>query len=202
MKFYFIRHATTEANLSGSMVKNYNSYDILPFDDQSWWKNIRDRVPYAHEVNVSPTLRCEHTANILFPYANVNIRQELKEFDCSGIGDEKFWEMTESQFEKKVKLSWKDMYSQTHNMFRHLCKDREVTDKIVCISHGMFIRYVYWYINSQYKVSPYKVINSIDFDFKNLDVLEVEYDPYNDTGIVLQVIRSPNYFKSLKANIT
>lgn len=159
--------------------------------------NIRDRVPYANKVYVSPTLRCEHTANILFPYANVNIMQELKEFDCSGIGDEKFWEMSEKDFAKKVNLTWNDMFNQTAKMFKTIDIDAGTDGKTeaVCVTHGMFIRYVYWFINNQPKTSPYKVINSIDFDFKNLDVLVVDYNfRLPDEKRVDKIIRSPWYF--------
>lgn len=36
MALYIIRYAPTNANLSGSMVKDYDSQHILPFDSNDW----------------------------------------------------------------------------------------------------------------------------------------------------------------------
>ena len=45
-KLYFIRHAMTDANQSGSMVKNYDDTHILPFDVEDWKKRIGKHINY------------------------------------------------------------------------------------------------------------------------------------------------------------
>ena len=111
MKLYIIRHAPTKANLTGSMVRNYTNTPIIPFDPRPWMERIgkyierNSATPYI----TSPALRCIQTERALFGQNPDYVFSELKEFDCSALKDKKFWEITEDEFNRYVKLTANDM---------------------------------------------------------------------------------------------
>lgn len=175
MKIYLIRHAPTIANMTGSMISQYENSDIANKNKpEDWEEKVGKYIPECARSFVisSPAMRCINTALMLFNKFPYDICYSLKEFDCSGLGDKKFWDVTEDEFDKLVSISNEDMEKQV-NKFLKTCRDYHLNDKkneIVCISHGMFIRYFYNYINN-IETTAYKVINSYGFRFSNLDLL-------------------------------
>lgn len=180
MKFYFIRHAPTSANLSGSMVAGYENSDINLYDKpDDWEERVGKFIPEADRKVIvsSPTKRCISTAKLLFDRLPTEVTTSLGEFDCKGLGNKKFWEITEQEFnnlvflpsstmEKRAKIVLHDM----GNSIRH----ENSTDTVIAISHGMLIRYIYHYMNGNAGISAYDIINSKGFTFSNLDLLIVD----------------------------
>lgn len=179
-KLYFIRHAMTDANQSGSMVKNYDDTHILPFDVEDWKKRIGKHINYNKMTDLimtSPAARCVETANCIFGNeSEIFYNANLKEFDCEGLGDLKFWEIDEKTFDEKTGLTNADMDLQIDVLIDAFKEAEKICNckKIICFSHGMVIRYIYHYFNNNKKISPYDVINSKGFTFANLDMLEVD----------------------------
>ena len=71
--------------------------------------------------------------------------------------------MKPEDMERQIDLIFKFFYSM-HGAFPNI-------DNIVCISHGMVIRYIYHYLTGNKGISAYDVINSNGFKFYNLDLL-------------------------------
>ena len=176
-KIYFIRHAPTKANLSGSMVKNYDAFDIEQFDTALWYKNIGSRIKISDnfEIWVSPTLRCKSTAMKLFGSLESKMREEplLKELDCSSLGTKKFWEISKEEFDSICKPDLEAFRNQIDSLIKKL---KEKDKPIICITHGLFTRYLYNYLTDQGDSELYDLINSKTFQFKNLDMMECTYD--------------------------
>ena len=173
MKFYFIRHWRTKFNLTGTMVKNYDDADIIDEKPVNWEEKVGQYIPNRSYILSSPVKRCIQTCEMLFDQAPRAILKDFGEFDCSGIGKRKFWEMTKEQFEKYVPLTAKDMEKRADVIFNMMpkCLEAEnITDCIV-ISHGMLIRYLYHYLTGTKGISPFQVINSEGFSFSNLDLM-------------------------------
>lgn len=180
MRFYFIRHAPTSANLSGSMVAGYENSDINLYDKpDDWEERVGKFIPEADRKVIvsSPAKRCISTAKLLFDRLPTEVTTSLGEFDCKGLGNKKFWEITEQEFnnlvflpsstmEKRAKIVLHDM----GNSIRH----ENSTDTVIAISHGMLIRYIYHYMNGNAGISAYDIINSKGFTFSNLDLLIVD----------------------------
>ncbi len=185
-KVYFIRHAPTKANMSGSMVKDYDMYDIEKFDTAEWYKNIGCHIGInpTFEIWVSPTLRCKSTALKLFGSLESSMREEklLKELDCSSLGDKKFWEISKEEFDSICHPDLNAFESQ----LKELISKIELSEKpIVCITHGLFIRYLYNYLTGKGDNNLYDLINSKTFQFRNLDMLECNY---NDNIIIVDKV--------------
>lgn len=182
MKLYFIRHAPTPANFVGAMIKNYNETSIINEEPIGWKEKVGCHLP---ELNIntpiitSPALRCQQTAKLLFDRVPDIILKELDEFDCSGLGDKKFWEITEEEFCDCVKLNSNDMEKQIDLLF-DTCYSLNTTfqniNHIICISHGMVIRYIYHYLTGRKNATPFDIINSKNFKFANLDMLVYDTD--------------------------
>ena len=173
MKFYFIRHWRTKFNLTGTMVKNYDDADIIDEKPVNWEEKVGKYIPNRSYILSSPVKRCIQTCEMLFDQAPRAILKDFGEFDCSGIGKRKFWEMTKEQFEKYVPLTAKDMEKRADvifNMMPKCLENEKITDCIV-ISHGMLIRYLYHYLTGNKNISPFQVINSEGFTFSNLDLM-------------------------------
>lgn len=189
MKFYFIRHWRTKFNLSGKMVKNYDAVDIIPDKPEGWEEKVGKFIPKRDYILTSPVKRCIQTCELLFGKQPLATLDDFGEFDCSGIGKRKFWEMTENEFQKYVPLTAEDMENRANTIFNimpELMKNEHVTDCVV-ISHGMLIRYLYHYLTGNKTISPYKVINSEGFTFSNLDLMiydtetkEIELHRYDE----------------------
>lgn len=177
MKLYFLRHALTAANLTGTMVQDYDRESIVGTMPEHWQEDIGQYLPKI-DINTpvisSPTKRCLQTAELLFKFPPTMILNELNEFDCGELNNLKFWEVTKEEFENTVLLKPEDMerqidlvfklFDSMHNAFPNI-------DNIVCISHGMVIRYIYHYLTGNKGISAYDVINSNGFKFYNLDLL-------------------------------
>ena len=173
MKFYFIRHWRTKFNLTGTMVKNYDDADIIDEKPVNWEEKVGQYITNRSYILSSPVKRCIQTCEMLFDQAPRAILKDFGEFDCSGIGKRKFWEMTKEQFEKYVPLTAKDMEKRADvifNMMPKCLENEKITDCIV-ISHGMLIRYLYHYLTGNKNISPFQVINSEGFSFSNLDLM-------------------------------
>lgn len=173
MKFYFIRHWRTKFNLTGTMVKNYDDADIIDEKPVNWEEKVGKYVPNRSYILSSPVKRCIQTCEMLFDQAPRAILKDFGEFDCSGIGKRKFWEMTKEQFEKYVPLTAKDMEKRANVIFNMMpkCLENEKITDCVVISHGMLIRYLYHYLTGNKGISPFQVINSEGFTFSNLDLM-------------------------------
>ena len=195
MKIYLIRHAPTMANRSGSMVDGYHDLSIINIKKPNdWEETVGQFIPASarRHIFTSPALRCTQTANLLFPQENhqwhtIVTTEQLAEFDCKALGDKKFWEITEAEFKKLVKISPRMMKRQVRAFLAHMKRISEEyhMEDAVAISHGMFIRYLYHYFTGNPGISAYEVINSVGFSFANLDLLildteekTVEYHRY------------------------
>lgn len=155
------------------MVKNYDDADIIDEKPVNWEEKVGQYIPNRSYILSSPVKRCIQTCEMLFDQAPRAILKDFGEFDCSGIGKRKFWEMTKEQFEKYVPLTAKDMEKRADvifNMMPKCLENEKITDCIV-ISHGMLIRYLYHYLTGNKNISPFQVINSEGFTFSNLDLM-------------------------------
>lgn len=173
MKFYFIRHWRTKFNLSGTMVKNYDDADIIDEKPVDWEQKVGKYIPNRDYILSSPVKRCIQTCEMLFGKKPTATAKDFGEFDCSGIGKRKFWEMTEKEFSKFVPLTAKDMEERGNAIFNLLtnCLENEHITDCVVISHGMLIRYFYHYLTGNKEITPFKVINSEGFTFSNCDLM-------------------------------
>ena len=177
MKLYFLRHAPTAANLTGSMVQDYERESIIGTMPEHWQEDIGQYLPKI-DINTpvvsSPAKRCRQTAELLFKNPPMLILDELKEFDCGGLNNLKFWEITKEEFENIVPLKPEDMEKQIDSIFKFFDSMHGAfpnINNIVCISHGMVTRYIYHYLTGNKGISAYDVINSNGFKFYNLDLL-------------------------------
>lgn len=177
MKLYFLRHALTAANLTGTIVQDYDREPIVGTMPEHWQEDIGQYLPKI-DINTpvisSPAKRCLQTAELLFKIPPTMILNELNEFDCGGLNNLKFWEITKEEFENAVLLKPEDMERQIDLIFKFFYSMHGAfpnIDNIVCISHGMVIRYIYHYLTGNKGISAYDVINSNGFKFYNLDLL-------------------------------
>lgn len=177
MKLYFLRHALTAANLTGTMVQDYDREPIVGTMPEHWQEDIGQYLPKI-DINTpvisSPAKRCLQTAELLFKIPPTMILNELNEFDCDGLNNLKFWEITKEEFENAVLLKPEDMERQIDLIFKFFYSMHGAfpnINNIVCISHGMVTRYIYHYLTGNKGISAYDVINSNGFKFYNLDLL-------------------------------
>lgn len=180
MKIYFLRHAPTSANLSGTMAPGYETADITILDKPDDWEdNVGCHIPEEARRTIisSPTRRCISTSKLLFDVYPNEVSEELGEFDCKGLGNCKFWEITEAEFNQKVFLPASTMETRARAILSELAnniKHENDVDSFVAITHGMVIRYMYHFLNGNPNISAFKVINSCGFRFSNLDLLVVD----------------------------
>lgn len=177
MKLYFLRHALPAVNLTGTMVQDYDREPIVGTMPEHWQEDIGQYLPKI-DINTpvisSPAKRCLQTAELLFKIPPMMILNELNEFDCGELNNLKFWEVTKEEFENTVLLKPEDMERQIDLVFKFFDSMHNAfpnIDNIVCISHGMVIRYIYHYLTGNKRISAYDVINSNGFKFYNLDLL-------------------------------
>ena len=177
MKLHFLRHAPTSANLTGTMIQDYDREPIVGTMPEHWQEDIGQYLPKI-DINTpvisSPAKRCQQTAELLFKIPPTMILNELNEFDCGELNNLKFWEITKEEFENAVLLKPEDMEKQIDLVFKFFDSMHGAfpnIDNIVCISHGMVIRYIYHYLTGNKGISAYDVINSNGFKFYNLDLL-------------------------------
>lgn len=177
MKLYFLRHALTAANLTGTIVQDYDREPIVGTMPEHWQEDIGQYLPKI-DINTpvisSPAKRCLQTAELLFKIPPTMILNELNEFDCGELNNLKFWEITKEEFENAIFLKSEDMERQIDLIFKFFYSMHGAfpnIDNIVCISHGMVIRYIYHYLTGNKGISAYDIINSNGFKFYNLDLL-------------------------------
>ena len=179
-EFYFIRHAPTSANLSGSMIAGYENTDINLYDKpDDWEERVGKFIPEADRKVIvsSPTKRCISTAKLLCDRLPTEVTTSLGEFDCKALGNKKFWEITEAEFNKLVFLPASTMEKRAKIVLHDMGNDirhENSTNAVIAISHGMLIRYIYHYVNGNAGISAYDIINSKGFAFSNLDLLIVD----------------------------
>lgn len=177
MKLYFLRHALTAANLTGTIVQDYDREPIVGTMPEHWQEDIGQYLPKI-DINTpvisSPAKRCLQTAELLFKIPPMMILNELNEFDCGELNNLKFWEIMKEEFENAILLKPEDMERQIDLIFKFFYSMHGAfpnIDNIVCISHGMVIRYIYHYLTGNKGISAYDIINSNGFKFYNLDLL-------------------------------
>ena len=170
-------HALTAVNLTRTMVQDYDWEPIVGTMPEHWQEDIGQYLPKI-DINTpvisSPAKRCLQTAELLFKIPPTMILNELNEFDCGELNNLKFWEITKEEFENAVLLKSEDMERQIDLIFKFFYSMHGAfpnIDNIVCISHGMVIRYIYHYLTGNKGISAYDVINSNGFKFYNLDLL-------------------------------
>jgi len=179
MKIHLIRHAPTKANIDGSMIRNYKNSEILKFPDETykrWHETMDEFLPSETEpftLLTGSALRCKQTADCLFPHLHDKLQELefLNEFDCSGLGKRKFWEVNAKTFEKLVPITSEQMGFQTTKFLEHCMMGKQ---SVVAISHGMFIRYMFHFMTGNRDISAYDIINSYGFKFQNLDMLTID----------------------------
>ena len=180
MKLYFIRHAPTTANMSGTMVAGYENSDITLLDKpEDWEDRVGQYIPEQDRKYIisSPTKRCISTSKLLFDKLPDEVSTCLGEFDCKALGSRKFWEITKQEFDKLVFLPASTMEKRVLEILsdmRNVIKHEANVDAVICISHGMLIRYLYHFMTNHKDISAYDVINSVGFKFANLDLLIID----------------------------
>ena len=173
MRIFYIRHAPTAANVTGDIVKDYDSQDIIDFDADDWKRRIGCHLPKSFKLFVSPAKRCEQTAKKLFPEKDYTIVPDLTEFDVSELAESglKFWEIDEETFKSKVHLCKSDVCTRWINALIDITKD--CPDDVVIIGHGFYGRLV----RELYEETGdhiFDILNSKNFQFKNLDMMKIE----------------------------
>lgn len=183
MNIILVSHAVTEANLTGSLVRNYDEQPIIEPDWDLWYDKVGKFIYHINTIRDTPTVfynktkRTYQTAlgiNAVFAKPDNGYKRTAlcrsdytEEFDCSALGEKKFWELSEKNFEDLVTLKSSDMHKA---MLKFMLN---AEDNAIYVSHGMFIRYAYHLISGNYNIKPYDVINSKGFVFGNLDALEI-----------------------------
>lgn len=173
MRFFYIRHAPTRVSATGEMVENYDSYGIMPFDRDKWWKEVGCHLPDNFILLVSPIMRCIETAEVLFSGKEYKTLESLREFDCSKLGNKKFWEITEKEFNSIVNLTKREITDRIED-FLCDCLDYKGDAQIVVVGHGLYGRCIYDYYHGGKTGTPFEILNSKNFQFRNLDMMEVE----------------------------
>ena len=183
MIFYFIRHAPTAANFTGSMVNGYDNADIVSTEKPAdWEERIGKFIPRDTGMPIfcSPAKRCRQTAQMLFGDVEIIENDLFREFDCAGLGSRKFWEIDEAEFNACVNITNTDMINRAmeilHGFGRQLERDYGMSHCVI-VSHGMLIRYLYHFMTGNVDISPFDVIRSKGFKFANLDMLKIVDEP-------------------------
>lgn len=183
MIFYFIRHAPTAANFTGSMVNGYDNADIVSTEKPAdWEERIGKFIPRDTGMPIfcSPAKRCRQTAQMLFGDVEIIENDLFREFDCAGLGSRKFWEIDEAEFNACVNVTNTDMINRAmeilHDFGRQLKRDYGMSHCVI-VSHGMLIRYLYHFMTGNMDISPFDVIRSKGFKFANLDMLKIVDEP-------------------------
>lgn len=162
------------------MVAGYENTDINLYDKpDDWEERVGKFIPEADRKVIvsSPTKRCISTAKLLFDRLPTEVTTSLGEFDCKALGNKKFWEITEQEFNKLVFLPASTMEKRAKIVLHDMGNDirhENSTNAAIAISHGMLIRYIYHYVNGNAGISAYDIINSKGFTFSNLDLLIVD----------------------------
>jgi broad specificity phosphatase PhoE len=187
MNIYFLRHAPTLANMTGEIVKDYNSYGILSLENniiENWKKEVGVYLPNNFKIVCSPQKRCIDTAKFLFEDKPFQISTNLEEFDCSGIGNRKFWELSEEEFTISTHLFKQEMYVKIMRLLKELRSKFKEEDNVVCISHGFYIRTVISYMRGMLD-TPLELLCSKNIKFNNLDLYSLNDDKIYHSNLKL-----------------
>jgi broad specificity phosphatase PhoE len=183
MNFFFIRHAPTAANFTGSMVNGYDNADIVSMEKPADWEERIGKFIDAdarEHIFCSPAKRCRQTAQMLFGDVEIIENDLFREFDCAGLGSRKFWEIDEAEFNSCVDVTNTDMINRAleilHGFGRQLERDYGIRECVI-VSHGMLIRYLYHFMTGNMDITPFDVIRSKGFKFANLDMLQIVDEP-------------------------
>lgn len=165
------------ANLNGDIVEDYDGQRILPFDRERWDERVRPTLPSDFKLFVSSAKRCKETAEALFPDKEYTVIQDLAEFDLSELtkSGQKFWEIDEETFNKYVYLPKRDVINRWVNALESMrpkCDSSD--DTIVVIGHGFYGRLVEDIYNENTDDTVFDILNSKNFLFKNLDMMEID----------------------------
>lgn len=180
---YFIRHAPTIVNKTGEMVNDYKNVHITPLTKSeiyNWFDKVGKHIEIFKHVYISNTTRTYETAQILAPSVNAIVNDALNEIDCSGLRNKKFWKISEDKFNKLVSVNL-EQFDLKVKMFISEILNLE-SDNIVCITHGLYIRHLYHLLTNNKADTLYKQINSIDFRFNPLDMMEIIYSENIETN--------------------
>lgn len=177
MKIFYIRHAPTTANINGDIVEDYDGQSIVFFNKDRWYEKVGSNLPKDFKLFVSPAKRCKETAKVLFPDKEYTVIQDLTEFDLSELTKlgQKFWEIDEDTFNKYVYLPKSDIINRWVNALESMrpkCDSSD--DTIVVIGHGFYGRLVEDIYNEDRDDTVFDILNSKNFSFKNLDMMEIE----------------------------
>ena len=71
--------------------------------------------------------------------------------------------------------------------------NQEINKNIVCISHGLYIRHLYHLLTNNMANTLYKQINSVDFKFNPLDMLEIVFvkNDCKNKSLISQIFKKP-----------
>lgn len=180
MRLFVIRHAPTEVNRDGVMVKDYDSFGILPFDKELWWRTVGANLPKDIVIFTSPVLRTQQTAQKLFAGRCVHILEELRDFDCSGLADKKFWEISEEEFEKDTGLNRTILNDRVEDIIYSLIDKVDINANVVLITHGYTGRAILNYYH-QTNLTALDILKSKLIEFSNLDMFEIEHAEIKNT---------------------
>ena len=103
---YFIRHAPTIVDQTGEMIKNYRKININPLSKSEmylWFNNVGRYIKKFNRVYISNTTRAYETSQLLMNSKEIIVDDDLNEIDCSGLGNKKFWEINEDEFNELLK---------------------------------------------------------------------------------------------------
>lgn len=163
--------------MTGKMAQNYDEADIIKDYPEGWNEKVGKYLPLPLNgsntlVISSPAKRCQQTCKLVFGFEPAMIHQAFGEFDCAALGDRKFWEMTQDEFEKLVPLTPFDMQNRAEEIRKCMHQFKNLHyEHVIVFTHGMLIRYMYHFINHNPNISAYDVINSNGFEFSNLDLM-------------------------------
>ena len=176
-RIYFIRHAPTIVNQTGEMVKDYKHVNIQPLTDDEiniWNNRVGKYIKSFDHVYISDTTRTHETSQLLLKPTETIINEDLNEINCLSLGDEKFWEISEDRFNELVHVDLEEFDAKVKALINKLL-NVDASHNIVCVTHGLYIRHLYHLLTSNKADTLYKQINSVDFKFNPLDMLEVDY---------------------------
>ena len=173
MRLFYIRHAPTSVSFTGEIVKDYDRYGVVSFDREKWLKEVGSYISNDFVLLSSPLQRAVETAKILFPEKECKVMDSLREFDCSKLGDKKFWEISEEEFNSLVGLT-KRVITDKIVEFLCDCSSYGLDAQIVAVGHGFYGRCLYDYYSKGETCTPFEILNSKNFRFNNLDMMEIE----------------------------
>lgn len=84
-----------------------------------------------------------------------------------------FGKLLKKEFNSRVHLTKREITDRIED-FLCDCLDYKGDTQIVVVGHGLYGRCIYDYYNGGKTGTPFEILNSKNFQFRNLDMLEVE----------------------------